>query len=75
MLTGQKPFNAANPMAVIYMHRNAPLPPLPPAQARLQPLIGQLLAKLPQDRPLSAADAVWRLEAAREDWLARTPLE
>jgi serine/threonine protein kinase len=74
MLTGQKPFNATNPMAVIYMHRNAPLPQLPPAQAVLQPLVGQLLAKLPQDRPASAADAVRLLEAAREHWLTQTLL-
>jgi serine/threonine protein kinase len=74
MLTGQKPFNATNPMAVIYMHRNAPLPQLPAAQATLQPLIGRLLAKLPQDRPASAADAVQLLEAARERWLIHSSL-
>jgi serine/threonine protein kinase len=74
MLTGQKPFNATNPMAVIYMHRNAPVPRLPPAQARLQPLIEQLLAKQPQARPASADEAVRLLEGAREQWLAQTLL-
>jgi len=72
MLTGQKPFNANNPMAVIYMHRNAPLPQLPPPQSLLQPLIGRLLAKLPEDRPASAAEAVRLLEDAREQWLAQS---
>ena len=71
MLTSQKPYNADNPMAVIYMHRNAPLPRLPASIAVLQPLIGRLLAKLPQDRPASAEEAVRLLEAAREHWLAQ----
>ena len=39
MLTGQKPYTADNPMAIIYMHRNAPMPRLPEPLADLQPLL------------------------------------
>ncbi len=45
MLTGRKPYTADNPMAIIYMHRNAPLPRLPEALAELQPLLDRLLGK------------------------------
>jgi tRNA A-37 threonylcarbamoyl transferase component Bud32 len=57
MLTGRKPFMAENPMAIIYMHRKTPLPQLPEAQAALQPLLQQLLAKEPADRFGSAREA------------------
>jgi tRNA A-37 threonylcarbamoyl transferase component Bud32 len=57
MLTGRKPYVAENPMAIIYMHRKAPLPPLPQAHAALQPLVHRLLAKSPADRFASAQEA------------------
>ena len=57
MLTGRKPYMAENPMAIIYMHRKSPLPPLPEAHAALQPLVHRLLAKSPADRFESAQDA------------------
>lgn len=67
MLTGEKPFTAENPMAVIYLHRNAPLPMLPDAFAGLQRLLDRLLAKRPIDRFASAAAAAEALgEALRE---------
>jgi serine/threonine protein kinase len=58
MLTGEKPFVADTPMAVIYSHAHAPIPRLPAAQAHLQPLLEQLLAKKPGERPASAAAIV-----------------
>ncbi|HTC50911.1 MAG TPA: serine/threonine-protein kinase [Steroidobacteraceae bacterium] len=57
MLTGHKPFVAENPMAIIYLHRKAPVPQLPEAQADLQPLLQKLLAKEPADRFESAQQA------------------
>ncbi len=57
MLTGQKPYIDVNPMAVIYKHRNEPIPKLPPNLAHLQPLVERLLAKLPQDRFADATHA------------------
>ena len=74
LLTGQKPYNAENPMAIIYMHRNAAIPRLPEALRRLQPLMDQLLGKLPQDRFPSAAAALGALEAARAEWQRRGEL-
>ncbi len=68
MLTGQKPYSADNPMAIIYMHRNAPLPRLPEPLAELQPLLDRMLAKLPQERFADAAETTQALEAARAAW-------
>jgi tRNA A-37 threonylcarbamoyl transferase component Bud32/CheY-like chemotaxis protein len=57
MLTGQKPFLAETPLAVIYQHANAPVPRLPAECAHLQPLLDVLLAKRPDER-LASADAI-----------------
>ena len=50
MLTGQVPYEAAMPLAVMYKHQYAPLPRLPAAHADLQGLLDKLMAKNPQDR-------------------------
>jgi eukaryotic-like serine/threonine-protein kinase len=71
MLTGRKPYMAENPMAIIYMHRKSPLPPLPQAYAALQPLVHRLLAKSPADRFDSAQDAAVAIGAALAHWQAR----
>jgi serine/threonine protein kinase len=68
LLTGEKPYNAENPMAIIYMHRNAALPRLPARLVGLQPLLERLLGKQPQDRFASATQALTALETAREQW-------
>ena len=74
MLAGAKPYTADNPMAVLYMHRNAPLPLLPDSLASLQPLLDGLLAKEAEERIADAATAARRIEAARSEWLARLAL-
>jgi serine/threonine protein kinase len=74
MLTGQKPYRADNPMALIYLHRNAPSPRLPENLAALQPLMDRLLAKSPEDRPAGAEQAAGMLQSARERWLAEAAL-
>ena len=71
MLTGDKPYRADNPMTVLYMHRNAPLPPLPPPLTALQPLLDRLLAKEAEDRYANAAAAAQAILAARDEWLAQ----
>jgi DNA-binding response OmpR family regulator len=50
MLTGQVPYEAAMPLAVMYKHQYAPLPQLPKDLADLQPLLDRLMAKHPEDR-------------------------
>ncbi|MCC7462624.1 MAG: protein kinase [Gammaproteobacteria bacterium] len=74
MLAGSKPYTADNPMAVLYMHRNAPLPLLSDSLASLQPLLDALLAKAASERIPDAATAARRIEAARSEWLARVAL-
>jgi len=62
MLTGDKPYVAETPLAVIYHHAHAPIPRLPTQLAHLQPLLDALLAKRPADRPSSAAEIVARVD-------------
>jgi serine/threonine protein kinase len=71
MLTGEKPFRADNPMAIVYKHRKEPIPRLPERLATLQPLVERLLAKAPADRFASAAEAAQALARALSEWLAR----
>ena len=56
MLTGRKPFLAATPMAVIYMHGNKPIPTLDDELQAYQPLLNGLMAKEPADRFASATE-------------------
>jgi serine/threonine protein kinase len=74
LLTGQKPYNADNPMAIIYLHRNAAIPRLPRTLYALQPLLDRLLAKEPHERFAGAAEAFEALEAARGQWRLRGAL-
>jgi len=66
MLTGEKPYSAETPLAVIYKHANAPIPVLPGSLSHLQSLLQGLLAKKPEDRYPSATAIV----AAIDDALA-----
>jgi eukaryotic-like serine/threonine-protein kinase len=74
MLTARKPYMADNPMAVIYMHRNVPTPPLPETLADLQPLLDLMLAKHPSERFSSADEAMRAIDAARRAWLTKGAL-
>ena len=64
MLTGKKPFDADNHMAILVHHAKAPIPKLPERIAHLQPLIDTLMAKDMRDRPANAADAGRLIEFA-----------
>jgi serine/threonine protein kinase len=69
MLTAQKPFSADNPMTIIYMHRNSPIPRLPEPLEPLQPLLDRMLAKRPEDRYQDATQTAQAIDAARVLWL------
>jgi serine/threonine protein kinase len=71
MLTARKPYVADNPMTVLYLHANAPLPQLPEPLMELQPVLERLLAKSPGDRFADAAAAAAAIGAARRSWLER----
>jgi eukaryotic-like serine/threonine-protein kinase len=71
MLTGEKPYRAENPMAIVYKHRKEPIPQLPPQFAAVQPLLERLLAKAPADRFAGALQAAEALQGTLEGWLAR----
>lgn len=54
LLTGRVPFDAPEPLAVLMMHLQQPVPALPPVWAEVQPIMDRLLAKLPEHRYASA---------------------
>jgi serine/threonine protein kinase len=64
MLTGKKPFDAENHMAILVHHAKAPIPRLPERLATLQPVIDLLMAKDPDDRPSNASDAARLIDGA-----------
>src|SRR5438105_216119 len=71
MLTGEKPYRAENPMAIVYKHRKEPVPQLPPQFAAMQPVLEGLLAKAPADRFAGAPQAAEALQGTLDRWLAR----
>ncbi|MGH8253394.1 MAG: protein kinase domain-containing protein, partial [Steroidobacteraceae bacterium] len=73
LLTGEKPYRADNPMTVLYMHRNTPIPRLGQRFEQLQPLMDRLLAKEPDERYANAAATAAAITAARVQWLADPP--
>ena len=58
MLTGRKPYVSGDPVKLLQMHRDAPLPQLPGDVAWAQKLLERLLAKHPDDRFQSAAELI-----------------
>ena len=71
MLTGEKPYRADNPMAIVYKHRKEPLPQLPARFTTVQPVLERLMAKLPAERFADAQQAATALEETLSAWLAR----
>jgi eukaryotic-like serine/threonine-protein kinase len=65
MLTQKRPYSSTTPMNVIYMHRNAPLPELPPQMTWLEPVVHRLMAKQPKHRYQSAAELISSLSLMR----------
>ena len=65
MLTGQKPFDAENAMAMIIRHRLAPIPRLPEHLRAYQPAVDRMLAKDPAARFQSTDELLaWSPQAA-----------
>lgn len=63
MLTGRAPYDAEEPMAVIFKHVTEPIPVLPPEVLRYQPLLERLMAKNADDRIGSAAELISEIDA------------
>jgi DNA-binding NarL/FixJ family response regulator len=64
MLAGRLPFLGNNLAEIFQGHRQHPIPPLPAAQSRYQPLINRLLAKKPDERFASASQFLDALNSA-----------
>ncbi|MEA3150886.1 MAG: eukaryotic-like serine/threonine-protein kinase, partial [Gammaproteobacteria bacterium] len=56
MLMGRKPYTGATAMEVIYKHKRAELPEIPPQFASYEMILRRLLAKSPGDRFQSARE-------------------
>lgn len=63
MLTGQLPYTAATPLAVLYKHQYAPLPQLAPELKDLQAVLETLMAKHPEERYPRARELLAALNA------------
>jgi len=71
MLTGDVPFNADTPLAIVIKHISAPLPPLSSLGIEVHPTVEQILLRLlmkdPEDRYDSAEDLREAVKLARRD--------
>lgn len=70
VLAGALPYTGKDPVDVLIAHADAPVPKLSdavPVPRRLSELVSSLMAKDPNDRPVSMDAAVWQLRAAKED--------
>jgi len=54
LLTGKKPYRAANTQALLYQHVNLPIPELPAQFSHIQPLVNVMMAKNPDNRIANA---------------------
>jgi serine/threonine-protein kinase len=66
-LAGHVPFMAAEPLAIAYAHKHAPVPALPPdVPEPVADLVYDMLAKTPAGRPVSAQVVADRADMLRE---------
>jgi hypothetical protein len=65
MLTGRKPYTGGSAMEVIYKHKRAELPAIPPQFASYEAILRRLLAKSPADRFQSATELLNTLAALK----------
>ena len=68
LLTGQKPFTARTPAALIYQHVHAEIPQLPTELRQYQTIIDKTLAKDPADRYQTARQLIEIFESAEKDF-------
>ena len=66
LLTGQKPFTAGSPAAVIYQHVHGEIPRLPLPLSRYQQIVDKALAKDPGSRYQTARGMIVDFEAAEQ---------
>ena len=66
LLTGERPYQANTPAALIYKHIYDPIPGLPEKLSRYQFIIDKAMAKAPEDRYQSAKEFIEVLEAAEQ---------
>jgi len=62
VLVGNVPFDAPEPLSILYMHVQQPPPSLPDEFTALQPILDRLLAKLPEQRFQNTAQFSTALE-------------
>ena len=62
MLTGRRPFDGSTLTEIIHAHSRGSIPQLPPESRRYQPIVDGLLAKDPDERFQSAAEALAGIE-------------
>ncbi|MBX3229388.1 MAG: protein kinase [Labilithrix sp.] len=70
VLAGALPYTGKDPVDVLLAHADAPVPKLSDAVSvpkRLSELVSSLMAKEPNDRPVSMDAAVWQLRTAKEE--------
>jgi hypothetical protein len=65
MLTGRKPYTGSSAMEVIYKHKRAELPGIPPHLAAYEGMLRRLLAKEPADRFQSARELLQTIAASK----------
>ena len=70
MLAGKLPYHGEDPIDVLIAHADAAIPKVSDAAKvprRLSELVTSLMAKDPNDRPVSMDAVVWQLRAAKEE--------
>ncbi len=70
VLAGALPYNGQDPVDVLLLHADAPVPRLSDAvnvPKRLSEFVSQLMAKDPNDRPVSMDAVVWQLRNAKDE--------
>lgn len=70
VLADTLPYHGKDPIDVLLAHADAPVPKLLEVMAvpkRLSELVSSLMAKDPNDRPVSMDAVVWQLRAAKEE--------
>ncbi|MEZ4560731.1 MAG: protein kinase [Caldilineaceae bacterium] len=74
LLTGRPPFTADDPLSLMMLHANQPVPPLPETcPAPLRAVVNTLLAKQPDARYADAAALAAALDAVSASPAASTP--
>jgi serine/threonine protein kinase len=63
MLTGDKPYHADDGPELLRKHVQEPVPALPAALARLQPLLQRLMAKTQDERFATSEEALQAIRA------------